>query len=102
MGHDLGFKLVFGFGPKLVGPFTTLGSMTYYVIATKQRHEKLSSSTKHENLKFLLARPQGKSLESSNFEMKHPKNNRPYRMPKLGKDMFWSFFFIFGHMFHPF
>ena len=23
-GHDLGFKLVFGFGPQLVGPFTTL------------------------------------------------------------------------------
>ena len=23
-GHDLGLKLVFGFGPKLVGPFTIL------------------------------------------------------------------------------
>ena len=23
-GHDMGFKLVFGFGPELVGPFTTL------------------------------------------------------------------------------
>ena len=23
-GHDLGFKLVFGFGPELAGPFTTL------------------------------------------------------------------------------
>ena len=26
-GHDLGFKLIFGFGPELVGPFTTLCSL---------------------------------------------------------------------------
>ena len=31
-GHDLGFKLVFGFGPELVGPFTTLVSIRKYLI----------------------------------------------------------------------
>ena len=25
-GHGLGFKLIFGFGPELVGPFITLGT----------------------------------------------------------------------------
>ena len=30
IGLNLGFKLVFGFGPELVGPFTTLDGVTAY------------------------------------------------------------------------